>query len=155
MVYLIIKWVHILLAITALGANITYGVWIARGSRNPAHLAFVLRGVKILDDRVANPAYGLLLVTGLGMALGSGIPLTTPWLMTALILYVLLVIVGVAGYTPTLKKQVQLVEANVANANSPEYAALTRRSRILTIVLSVTVLAITFMMVVKPTLWAA
>ena len=66
--YLILKWIHVLAAITALGANITYGVWIGRAGGQPETLAFALRGVKFIDDRIANPAYGLLLVTGLGMA---------------------------------------------------------------------------------------
>jgi hypothetical protein len=52
----IVKFFHILLVITAFGANITYGVWQARGAIDPAHESFALRGVKFLDDRVANPA---------------------------------------------------------------------------------------------------
>jgi hypothetical protein len=46
-------------------ANASYAIWLARAAREPQHLGHVLRGVKLLDDRFANPAYGLLLVTGL------------------------------------------------------------------------------------------
>src|SRR5579864_5251954 len=101
MAYLILKWVHVLLAITAVGANVTYGIWIARASRDPQHLPFTLRGVKILDDRIANPAYGLLLVTGLALAYVGGLSLTTRWILVALILYVALVLIGLLGFTPT------------------------------------------------------
>src|SRR3989441_11009182 len=63
--YSLLKFVHVLLAITAVGSNITYAAWNARAAREPQHLAFVLKGIQFLDNRVANPAYGLLLVTGL------------------------------------------------------------------------------------------
>ena len=88
--YLILKWLHVLLAITAVGPNITYGVWLARASRDPKVLAYTLRGVKILDDRIANPAYGLLLITGLAMVYIAGYSLLTPWIAVALVLYVAL-----------------------------------------------------------------
>jgi hypothetical protein len=47
----IVKFFHILFVITAFGANITYGVWQARGGIDPRHESFALRGVKFLDDR--------------------------------------------------------------------------------------------------------
>ncbi len=42
MLYLIIKWLHVLLAIVAVGTNITYGVWLARAERSPEVLPFTL-----------------------------------------------------------------------------------------------------------------
>lgn len=153
MLYLILKWLHVLLAIAALGANITYGVWLARGAADQRYLAFALRGVKILDDRIANRAYVLLLVTGLAMTFVADIPLSTPWISTAIALYVVLVLVGVLGYTPTLRRQIALVEAG--EADTAGYAAFTRRARTLGIVLAVLAVAITFLMVVKPLLWQA
>jgi uncharacterized membrane protein len=151
MLYLILKWLHVLLAIAAIGANITYAIWLARGRRAPQHLAFALRGVKILDDRVANPSYGFLLVTGVAMTFVAGIPLTTPWILISLIIYVILVVVGAAGYTPTLRRQLQLAEEG--KFDTPEYAALAKRGTVLGIVLAVLVVIITFFMVVKPMLW--
>jgi uncharacterized membrane protein len=147
MLYLILKWLHVLLAIAAIGTNLTYGIWLARAARSPEALPFVLRGVKLLDDRVANPAYGLLLVTGLAMVYVAGYPLTTRWILIGLILYVIVVLLGLLGYTPTLRQQVQLAEQG--RQDSPEYAALARRGRILGIVLAVLVVAIVFVMVVK------
>lgn len=74
MLYLTIKWLHILLAIAAIGANLTYSVWIARAARSsPETLSFTLKGVKILESWVAHPAYTLLLVTGVGMVVISGL----------------------------------------------------------------------------------
>jgi uncharacterized membrane protein len=145
--YLILKWLHVLFTIVAVGANLTYGVWLARAARDPAVLPFVLRGVKILDDRMANPAYGLLLVSGLAMTYVGGLPLSTPWIGLGLGLYILLVLVALLGYTPTLRGQVRLAEAGDTGA---EFQALASRGRTLGIVLGVLVVAIVFVMVVKP-----
>jgi uncharacterized membrane protein len=150
--YPILKWMHVLLAITALGANITYGVWLSRAARAPEHLPFILRGIKVLDDRIANPAYGLLLVTGFGMAAVGRIPFTTPWLLTGVILYVVLVLIGLLGYTPTLRRQIAALDAGGATA--PEYHRLSARATRLGIVLAVLAVVIVFVMVTKPALWA-
>jgi uncharacterized membrane protein len=146
--YLLLKWLHVLAAITAVGANITYGIWIARASRRPEVLPFTLRGIKLIDDRVANPAYGLLLITGLLMVLTGNLNLTTPWLLIALILYVILLLVGLLGFTPTLRNQIRVLEAE--GASSPAYQAVARLGTILGIVLVVLGVVIVFMMVVKP-----
>ncbi len=124
-----LKWLHVLLAIAALGVNLTYGLWLARAARSPEHLGFALRGIKLLDDRVANPAYGLLLITGLALAGMGGILLTTPWILTALVLYAAVVLIGQIGYTPTLRRQIEVAEAN--GPGSGEYQALSRRGRVL------------------------
>lgn len=149
--YVLVKWIHVLMAITALGANITYGVWLTRAAREPQHLAFALRGVKMLDDRIANPAYGLLLITGMAMAGMGRIPLTTPWLLTGLILYVLLVVIAIVGYTPTLRRQIQALDAG--GPNSPAYQALAARGTRLGISLAIIAVIIVYMMVAKPALW--
>ena len=150
--YLIVKWIHVPLAITALGANITYGLWLARAAREPEHLAFALRGIKALDDRLANPAYGLLLLSG-GAMVGMGkIPWTTPWLLTSLILYVILVVVAAAGYTPTLRRQSAALEAGGPGAEA--YRRLAAQGTRFGILLAVLVVVIVFMMVTKPALWS-
>jgi len=151
MLYLVLKWVHILAAIIAIGANATYGIWIARASRRTEALPFTLHGIKLIDDRIANPAYGLSLVTGALMVFVGKINLTTPWLLTSLGLYLLLVVVGLFGYTPVLKRQIQILESR--GATSPEYQAHARQGTILGIVLAVLAIVIVFLMVVKPALW--
>jgi uncharacterized membrane protein len=149
--YVILKWIHVLLAIAALGANITYGFWLARAGRDPAHLAFTLKGIKFLDDRVANPAYGLLLLTGLAAAGVGRIPFTTPWLQLGIVLYVILVVLAVRGYTPTLRRQIDALQTG--GANSPEFQRLAGRATGLGITLVVIAVIIVFVMVTKPTLW--
>jgi uncharacterized membrane protein len=151
MLYLFIKWIHVLAAIIALGTNITYSVWLARVNRAPESLLFTLRTVKLLDDRIANPAYGVSLITGLAMVFIGGLSFTTPWILLSLVLYVLVVLIAFLGYTPTLRRQIELAES--AGPESGEYAAMTERGARLGIILGVLVVAIVYLMVMKPLLW--
>ena len=151
MLFFFLKWIHILAAIVALGANITYGIWLARSSRAPEHLLFTLHTIKFLDDRMANPAYVVSLLTGLAMIYVSGYTFTTPWLMLSLALYALLVILGIFGYSPTLAQQIQLAETT--GPETAEYQAMARRGRMLGMVLGIITVGIVFLMVVKPPLW--
>lgn len=115
-IYLLIKVLHVFAAIVAVGTNITYGVWIGRAKRDPASLPFALRGVKFLDDRVANPCYGLLVLTGFAMAGVSKMPLTTPWLLVAIGLVLVVFAVAIFGYTPTLRRQIEALDRGGASA---------------------------------------
>lgn len=151
MEYLFVKWVHILAAITAVGANVTYGVWLTRARANPEALPFVLRGIAFRDGRIANPAYAAALVSGLIMVGLSGLPLTTPWLVTALALLIAATIVGVFVVTPGFQRQIQFAEAG--RAGSPEYQAGAAMGARIGVGLTLAVLVITLLMVFKPALW--
>jgi uncharacterized membrane protein len=146
----LIKWIHVLSAIVAVGANITYGIWLAQASREPEVLPFVLRSIKVIDSRVANPCYGLLLLTGLTMAFILPIPLTTPWLLTALVLYVLAALLGITLYAPAVRNQIRLLENE--GFSSPSYQRSAKRSTWLGVLVTLDVLVIIFLMVVKPPL---
>jgi len=148
--YLILKYFHILVAIVAVGFNATYGVWLARAAQEPEHMLHVLRGIRTLDNVFANPAYALLLITGLGMLIVGGIALTTFWIVVALILYGLAIVVGIVMFAPVLRRQVSLLESGAGQ--TPEFRQLARRSTNLGIVTMVDVLLIIVMMVFKPTL---
>jgi uncharacterized membrane protein len=152
-IYPLLKFVHVLLAMVAVGANVTYGVWIGRAAREPQFLPFALRGVKFLDDRVANPAYVLLLLTGGATAAVGKVSFSTPWLVTSLVLYLVMSVVGLMGYTPTLRRQIAGLDAG--GPTSAEYRALAARSQRLGAVLGVLVVLIALLMVTKPALWAA
>jgi uncharacterized membrane protein len=148
--YLILKFLHVLLAIVAVGFNASYPIWLIRAQREPEHALHVLRGIKTLDDRFANPAYGLLLVLGLAMTFSAGIPLTTFWIAAALVLYVLLIGGGLLVYSPTLKGQIAALEA--AGPKSADYDRLSQRGTVVGMLLALDVVLIVFLMVLKPTL---
>jgi len=148
--YVLLKYLHVVLAIIAIGFNASYGVWLSRVRKEPDHALFALRGIKTLDDRFANPAYGLLLLTGIILLVVGGIPGSSLWIIIALVLYVAVVALAVVGFSPTLKKQIAVLDAE--GPNSEQYAQLSRRATILGIVLAVLVLVIELDMVTKPTL---
>jgi uncharacterized membrane protein len=147
--YSALKFLHVLSAIVAVGFNATYGIWLTRAAKDPEHESFVLRSVKVLDDRFANPAYGLLLITGLGMVLVGHLELSTFWIGGGLVLYVVAVLLGLLAYTPTLRKQIAALESGGHDA--PEYRTLASRGRMLGIVVAIDVIVIVFLMVTKPT----
>jgi hypothetical protein len=145
--YSLLKFVHVLLAITAVGSNITYAAWNVRGAMEPQHLSFALRGIKFLDNRVANPAYGLLLLTGLALVVVGkwGLP---GWIIAALILFVILIVVAVGFYSRVTTRQIQVLET--AGESSPAYQQLAGQARLYGIASLVIALVIVFVMVVKP-----
>ncbi len=151
MLFSLIKYFHILSAITAVGANITYGIWMSRASREPAALPFVLHSIKLIDDRVANPLYAFQLLTGLTMAFIIPIPLTTPWLITALIMYAFATILGMAVFVPLFRHQINVLERD--GVGSGRYKRVYTQTAVVGVTVGVLVIMIVFLMVVKPPLW--
>jgi len=76
-----LKLLHIFFAIVAVGLNISYAIWQARAAREPEHTGYALRGIKFLDDRVANPSYAGLLVVGIVLVLIGPWEFTQLWSM--------------------------------------------------------------------------
>jgi uncharacterized membrane protein len=148
--YLVLKFIHILAAITAVGSNITYGVWNARSQSDPVHLGFALKGIKFIDDRIANPAYGVLLLTGLLMVFIGNWSITSLWIILALLLFAAVVVVAAAIYSPLLRNLIQLVDAG--ETSSSDFARLARRNQIVGPLIGVLVVLILVMMVFKPAL---
>ncbi|HEX9070178.1 MAG TPA: DUF2269 family protein [Ktedonobacterales bacterium] len=144
----LVEYLHVFSAIVAVGFNATYAIWIVRGQRQPEHLEFALKTVKFLDDRVANPAYALLLITGLALAVLGHTPLTTHWLLLALVLYVIAVAMGLGLYTPTLSRQIRALAAS--GKDSAEFRALSSRGTVVGISVGIVVAIIVLLMVFQP-----
>lgn len=148
-VYLLLKFVHIASAITAVGANITYGVWNARAAGDPSHTGFMLKGIRFLDNRIANPSYIVLFLTGLVMVfVGHWGPAL--WVIVAIVLFIAVAVIGFGMFTPLLSSQIKLADAG--DTSSPQYQRLANRSRMLGPILGLVVVVILVMMVFKPTL---
>lgn len=150
MEYTITKFLHVMFAIIV-GFNASYGLWLARAAREPAGTQlFALRTIKLMDDRIANPLYGLLALSGLFMVFNAGYPLTTWWIAVAIALYVIAIVFAITVITPNLRAALRALEAE--GPESAAYKVAMRRGRMFGIAISVMVLGIIFMMVVKPTL---
>ncbi len=146
--YSILKYVHILFAVIAVGFSASYSLWLFRARAEPQHLSFALRGVRFMDRRFTNLAYVGLLLTGLTMVLLAGRPLTTLWIGLALILYAFVVAFGIIVYAPVFRRFVQSAEQGGWNVTTD---VLFRRSLIYNAVAGLTVLVIIALMVLKPT----
>jgi len=94
---LALKVIHVIAAVVAVGANVTYALWLNRAKHDPAHLTFALRGIRSLDTFVANPAYVVLGVTGPAMVLAGAFSFTQGWIIVSLVLYVVVAVLGIAG----------------------------------------------------------
>jgi len=145
--FLFLKSLHVLSAIIAVGSNATYGLWSVLARRDAAHLGFVLRGIKVIDDRMANPAYGVLLVTGIIMAVTT-FSITTTWVLIGLSLFAVLAAVGVGVYSPTLVRQIETLDAQ--GQQSAAYTAAATRAQGVGMFLGVVAVAAVFVMVFKP-----
>lgn len=151
MTYFLVKWLHILAAIIAVGANVTYGIWLTQAKKQSEHLLFTLKGIRLIDSKFANVGYVLLLITGFYMQGVSRMPITTPWLLLSIILFVILAVLGMFGYSPLLRKQISIVEKE--GFTSPAYAEVAKRSKIVGMILGFLAIIISYLMVLRPTLW--
>jgi uncharacterized membrane protein len=149
--FVLVKFLHVLLAIVAVGFNATYGVWLARVAREPVPTqSFVLRGIKRLDDWFANPAYVLLAVTGVTMVLVGELRFTTFWIAGGIVLWAIAVALGFFVYTPMVRNQIHALET--IGPESEDYKRYASNARFLGILLAAIVVVIVFLMVTKPTL---
>jgi len=149
MLYTTLKFLHVLLAIIAVGFNASYGIIIGRARKaGTAQLGFALKTVKVLDDYVANPCYGLLLVTGVGMVHVAGYPWSLLWIHVSLALLILAFVIAIVFYTPTLRKQIAVLEAS--GPNDAEFVRLSKRGAMLGGILGLIAISIVALMVFKP-----
>ena len=100
--------IHVLAALVAVGATVSYFFWLRRAVLAPESRLFTLETVRLLERRMVIPAYVLVLLTGLGLIDRAGWAWSTPWLELALMF--LVVLMGLSGfYARTIKGQVALV----------------------------------------------
>jgi hypothetical protein len=149
--YAIVKLVHVLVAIIAVGFNLSYVIWLVKGKMETSHLLFSLKGIKLMDDKIANPCYILALLSGLTLTyIAHYNILATPWIFYSLILFAFMGIVGFGFYSPTLSKQIKILQA--LGSDSAEYKAIDKKQTMLGIVLFTLALLIVAIMVIKPQL---
>ena len=147
--YQILKFIHVFSAIIAVGFNFSYIVWLVRGKMETQHLLFSLKGIKLMDDRVANPCYGLALITGFAMTYVAGYNiLEVPWILYPLILFGIMGILAFGFYSPTLKQQIKIVEE--FGGDSPQYKTVEKKQMVIGVMLFILAVAVVAIMVIKP-----
>lgn len=145
--FLLLKVVHVLSAIVAVGANVTYAFWLRGAGTDTTRLVDRIEGVRRLDRRLANPAYIVVLITGILMVVTGAYSFETRWIATAIVLYVVVAALGFVAFAPAIRRQ--LAEAR-RDATSSAYAAAERRTTLLGLVTIGIVVVIVVLMVTKP-----
>ena len=151
MLYTILKFIHILAAVSAIGGSTSYSIWLAQARMKPETLLFALRSILIIDTRIGLGSYVLLLITGIGAAQVGGISLGTPWISLSFALLLIALLLGRLVQAPAARTLIALIEAGKFGA--PEHIALSKRMRGMGMFLSLFSLAIFYLMVFKPVLW--
>ncbi len=147
--YATIKFIHVLAAVIALGANLTYPAWLFRGRSDEKYLRFSLEGIRFLDNWIANPSYIVSLLTGLYMChLIELSVLSIKWVRYALVLYSTMSVLGFAIYTPILRKQIEALADE--GIHSDRYVYLDKWQTGIGVMLFLLALAILYLMTAKP-----
>ena len=141
MLYLSLKYLHMFLAVVAVGFNASYPIWLARARTQPDHALMVLRGIKTLDDRCSSLAWRWP-SSAVARSRPSGSP--PPWCCTSC---------SWSAASPSTRRPSNARSPHSSRRpDSPEYLALGQRGTVIGLLLTIDVLAIVFLMVVKPTL---
>lgn len=150
------RFVHVIGAVVLLGTGggIAFFFVMANRSRNVTVIAHVARTVVIADWIFTATAVVLQPITGILLAVETGWPLDTPWIVVSLALYVL---VGLF-WLPVVGIQIRLRDmAGEAAASGAPLPPLYRRLFRIWFACGypafVSVLAILWLMIARPALW--
>jgi uncharacterized membrane protein len=144
--YLWLKFLHILIAILALGTSAGLGIVLEFYGEHPIHGRFLLQAVKRVVTFFVIPGYLLTLATGLWMVALSW-PLATGWIQAALILWgVGLTLLAMFRFV--LVKQLRLLETS--GPTSATHRRISLAGRGLGAGVGLVVLFILYLMVFKP-----
>ena len=155
--YLWLKLLHVISVIAFLG-NITTGLFwhaLAARSREPALLAFTMRGIIRSDLLFTIPGVFGIILTGLGTAMLGHLPIMrTPWIAWTLGLFLVSGIVFVIRVAPLQRELLELAEggAQSASFDYQRYHGVARRWEMWGALALLTPVAGLILMVLKPAL---
>jgi hypothetical protein len=147
--YLVVKYIHIVLAIAAVGFTATFGITMATAAARPSAMPFALHAIQRLQ-RISSAAFVGLIVTGLLMGWIGNLSWTALWFSASLTIALLAHTLARTVAHPTLRRQLELVERPAPPLD--ELRRLGARSRRVGMALSLAALTIIGLMVFKPTL---
>jgi uncharacterized membrane protein len=153
--YLWVKWLHIISSTVLFGTGLGIAFFFIRAQRtgNAAVIASVSRDVVLADTIFTATAVIIQPVSGMALALMAGYPLSSPWLLLSIALYLL---VG-ACWLPVVWLQIWMRDLAITAATTssplpPKYQKYYRRWFVLGWPAFVGVLVIFYLMVAKPKL---
>ncbi len=145
--YLVVKFVHVLVAIVAVGSSAGSSLWLRLAMRSPAHLPFALRSAKFLDEVLTRPGLIVLLVTGLWMA-ASRWTLALFWIRAAIGLLVLVLVLLYAVVGPLMRRLIRVADSE--GLGSMSWARLEHRFELTGGGSGLIIILIVWLMVTKP-----
>ena len=155
MSYLLVKWLHILSSTLLFGTGLgsAFYMYFTSLTRNPQAMAVVTRQVVIADWVFTTPTIILQPLTGFYLVHLAGMPLTAPWILWSVVLY----LVAGAAWLPVVWMQIQMRNMTAAAANTggpvpPRYWQLMRIWVALGVVAFGSLVAVFYLMVAKPSL---
>lgn len=156
MTYLLLKYTHIIAAIFLFGFGMGSYLYLIAASRtaNPHVIAHVARMVVRFDTWITTPAGFLQIITGYLLTRIMGLPLTTEWVLTSLVIFLC---VG-SLWLPVLVLQKQLQTMALAAVHSGaelgvEYQAIYRKWFWMGVLGFAGMFVIVLIMVTKMTPW--
>jgi uncharacterized membrane protein len=153
--YLLIKWVHIVSSTVLFGTGAGIAFFFVRAQRtgNVTIIASVGRDVVLADALFTATAAVMQPASGMALALIAGFPLSSPWLILSMALYVL---VGACWLTVVwlqiCMRDLAIAAAASGTALPAEYRRYYRRWFALGWPAFIGVLVIFYLMVAKPSL---
>lgn len=154
--YLILKWLHIISSVLMVGTGLgsAFYMFFTNRSGSVAAQAVVSRLVVRADWWFTTPTVIIQPATGIAMAYVAGWPLSSPWLMTSIALY----LVAGACWLPVVWLQIRMARtAALAHTDNtvmpPQYWQDARRWEVLGYPAFVAMAVVFYLMVNKPALW--
>ena len=153
MSYEVVKWLHILSSTVLFGTGLgsAYYMFFTSLGGDARTVAHVARLVVVADWVFTTTSIVFQPLSGLYLAHLAGLPLTTPWILWTVILYV----VAGACWIPVVFLQIRMrrLAEHAAAANAPlppEYRRLFRRWTALGVPAFVSLVVVFWLMVAKP-----
>jgi uncharacterized membrane protein len=147
---------HVLGAIIAFGPTFAFPIIGAMGGKEPQHANFATRASHVVGQRLVEPLAISMAITGVGMILVTGRNLADRgnwWLGIAIVIYVIALSFSLLVQNRNVARIIGLTSAPPppgASGPPPELPPLVKRVQQGGMFLTVAIVAIVFLMVVKP-----
>jgi uncharacterized membrane protein len=147
--YFLLKFLHVLLAIVAIGFTSSFGLIQARARKagDVKELKFALSLISVMSA-ISTGCFVVLVLIGVVMVQIGGIGFRPIWIHGSLALWLLAFALGFFVMKPATARRLEILESR--GPSDPEFIALSKRSGMLGGFLSLIALAIVWMMVAKP-----
>ncbi|MBE2317527.1 DUF2269 family protein [Solirubrobacter sp. CPCC 204708] len=153
--YTISLFIHISAAIVGLGATFALSIAfpLALRMKDPRHLLFMHRLNLEVVTKLASPALGIILLTGIIQVIDGDLSFGEPWISATFVIVFVLGGLQGAYFAKTDRKLAAMVESELASGAtqlSPEYQKEAQREGSMGALTGLLVLAAVFLMVIKP-----